>query len=169
MMSSGAIAYPTRCQNRSEGRGRGKPQTCISERMTKKAPATSPLLIHSPSSTNEFTAYSAQDSMSMVATATYNPLIPLGEPVAARRFLLPRKSRRTITRVRRTLSETATEIHGILYLRRRMAQVWLTGCDIWWMTKIPDPILLVLVNGVSPERGHITYQRTQGTRGRGRQ
>ena len=129
--------------------------------MTKKAPAASLLVTHSPISTNEFAAYSAQDSMSMVATAMYNPLIPDGEPVAARTFLLPRKSRRTIMRVRRTLSETATEIHGILYLRRRMAQVLLTGCDIWKMTKIPIPILMSLAQSVTARLWR-TQIRTNG-------
>ena len=101
--------------------------------------------------------------MSMVATATYNPLIPYGDPVAVRTLLLLRKSRRTITKVRRTLSETEIEIHGTLYLRRRMPQVLLTGCDIWWTTRIPVPKLEALAQNVTVGLWRNTYQRRRDT------
>ena len=63
----------------------------------------------SPMYNTELTAKRAEDSMSMVAIDLYNPLIPVGDPVAARTFLPYRMSRTTIMRVRRMLTESAIE------------------------------------------------------------
>ena len=60
---------------------------------------------------SELTAEGAEDSISMVAMALYDPLIPAGDPVAARMFLPYRTSRTTIIRVRRTLSESESEMY----------------------------------------------------------
>ena len=65
-----------------------------------------------PMTNNELTAKRAEDSMSMVAIVLYNPLIPTGDPVAARTSLPWRTSRTTIMRVRRMLSESEIEMYG---------------------------------------------------------
>ena len=62
-----------------------------------------------PMTNNEFKAKRAQDSMRMVETVLYHPLIPARYPVAVRMVLPCRTSRVTIIRVRRTLSETEIE------------------------------------------------------------
>jgi len=59
----------------------------------------------------ELTAKRAEDSMSMVAIDLYNPLIPAGDAVAARTFQLYRMSRTTTMKVRRTLSESESDIY----------------------------------------------------------
>ena len=63
-------------------------------------------------SNNELVAYSAEDSMSMVAMVLYNLLILGGDPIIAQIFLSCRTSRMTIIRVRRMLSETEVERLG---------------------------------------------------------
>jgi len=71
------------------------------------------LVANATMANNELTAKRAQDSMSMVAMVLYNPPIPAQDPVAARTDLPCRTSRRTIIRVRKTLSETGIEKYGI--------------------------------------------------------
>jgi len=65
-----------------------------------------------PMTNTELTAKRADDSMSMVAMVLYSPLIPTGDPVAARTFLPCRTSRTTIMRVRRMLSDNEIEMYG---------------------------------------------------------
>ena len=82
----------------------------------------------------------AQDSMSVVETVLYNPVIPAADPVAARMFLPCRTSRTTIIRVRRTLSETEIERYGIPNWEN-IAR-W---CSRKHSITIPVPILMALV------------------------
>ena len=72
-------------------------------------------LAHSPMTNNELTAKRVEDSMSVVAMDLYNPLLPSGDPMAARAFLPRRTSRTTIITVRRMLSESVIENHGRLH------------------------------------------------------
>ena len=74
-----------------------------------RPPAVGFLEAIDPMVNNELVAKRAQDSISMVAIVLYNVLIPARAPVAVRMFLLCRTSRRTIMRVRVTLSETEIE------------------------------------------------------------
>ena len=64
-----------------------------------------------PRTNNEFTAYRAEDSMSMVTMTLYNPPIPV-PPMEARMSLAWSISRMTIMRVRRTLSDNEIEKYG---------------------------------------------------------
>ena len=76
------------------------------------ASATGLRLVHSPMTNNELTAKMAEDSTSVVAMDLYKPLLPAGDPVAARTFLPYRTSRTMIMAVRRMLSESVIEYHG---------------------------------------------------------
>ena len=61
---------------------------------------------------NELTVKRAEDSTSVVAMDLYKPLLPAGDPMAARTFLRHRTSRTTIMAVRRMLSESVIKYHG---------------------------------------------------------
>ena len=83
---------------------------------TTKLPMTKILLselyataARAPMTKDEFKVKMAQDSMRMMETVLYNPLIPARDPVAARMVLPCRESWTTIIMVRRTLSETESE------------------------------------------------------------
>ena len=85
-----------------------KARTRVCLRMGEKIYRARLLAPNSPRHSNEFTAYRAQDSTSMVTIVLYNPQIPVF-PRTARVSLACRMSRMTIMRVRRTLSETEIE------------------------------------------------------------
>ena len=113
-----------------------------------------PALTNAATTTNEFTVNRAQDSMSMVEIALYNPLIPTGDPVAARMFLPCRTSRMTIVRVRRTLSETEIEMYGTpkrggIGLCSRYVPNWK------YSITMPIPTLMVLVQSITTNFGGI--------------
>ena len=82
-----------------------------------------------PINNNEFKAYSAEDSTSIVIMTLYNSPIPPGLPMAARMFLQCRRSRMTIMRVRRTLSETEVEKYGRPMFMEIGVQMLLSGCE----------------------------------------
>jgi len=110
--------------------------------------------------TNELMANRAQDSMSMVEIALYNPLIPTWDPVAARMFLPCRTSRMTIIRVRRTLSETEIERYGIP--KRGSIGLLLRYLPCWkHSVTIPIPTLMGLVQSIAAGlwKGIIRTQR----------
>jgi len=91
-------------------RNQGKAQTWVLERIGKNAFVVGLLAPRGMMTNNELTAKRADDSTSMVMVVLYNPLIPVGDPMAAR-ILLPRRTRRTtIMRVRRMLSESEIEM-----------------------------------------------------------
>ena len=99
---------------------------------------------------NEFTAKMAEDSMSMVAIVLYNPLIPAGDPVAARTLLPCRMSRPTIMRVRITLSESEIEMYGI------PGQMCLDA-KIGYTDSIPIAVLPTLALSVTTVRAELNY------------
>jgi len=73
----------------------------------------------------------------------YNPPIPDGDPTIARIFLPYKTSRMTIMRVRRTLSETATERYGRMKMPLPHAQDLVASIDI------PVPIIVGLAQGIA--------------------
>jgi len=79
--------------------------------MGKKVSAARFPAPHNPINTSEFTVYNAEDSMSIVMVALYNPILPAA-PLVERMFLLCSTRRVTIMTVRRTLSETEIERYG---------------------------------------------------------
>lgn len=107
------------------------------------------LAAHVPTTNNELTAKRAEDSMSMVATVLYNPLIPVGDPVAAQTFLIYRTSRTTIMRVRMTLSESETE----MYTGNNWELVITNFCV--QSHRIPVAILSTLALSVASVRGEL--------------
>jgi len=111
---------------------------------------------HVPMTTNELTAKRAEDSMSMVATATYNPPNPTRDPVAARTFLPYRTSRTTIMRVRRMLSESEIEMYG------RVDQgLILTHCSVGRIARMPIAISPILVLSVTNVYRELRYVPTE--------
>ena len=73
----------------------------------------------------------AEDSMSMVTMALYNPVAPEGASMAVRIFLLCKTSRITIMSVRRMLSEREMEKYGRPKLMAMEFQMLLFGCEVW--------------------------------------
>ena len=114
------------------------------------------LVAHVPMTTNELTAKRAEDSMSMVAMATYNPPNPAKDPVAARKFLPCRTSRTTIMKVSRTLSESEIEIYG------RVDQgLIFTHSSVGRIARIPIAISLTSVLGVTRVLRELGYIPTE--------
>ena len=79
---------------------------------------------------NEFIAYRAEDSMSIVTMALYDLPIPV-IPMAARTFLLCRTSRMTIMRVRKMLSVVEIKKYGSPKSTVKLAQMLLFGREVW--------------------------------------
>ena len=67
----------------------------------------------------------------MVMIVLYTPVVPAGESVAARMFLPCSKSRMTIMRVRKVLSEIEIEKYGRPKLMATVFQTLLSGCEVW--------------------------------------
>ena len=122
-------------------------------RIGKATFATQILAANDPTTNNEFTAKRAQDSMNMVAMVLYNPPIPVQDPVATRTALPCRTSRRTIIRVRVTLSDTEIE-KSVIMGTVTDAQPEITN-------RRPIATLLTLALSVTAVRGILKYALTE--------
>jgi len=100
---------------------------------------------------NELTAYRAEDSMTMVAIVLYNPPSPVEDPVAARTFLPRRMSPTAIIMVRRTLSESDIENHARFHGRR------LTTRSDGKSARMPIAILPTSALSITTVRGELKY------------
>jgi len=94
--------------------------------------------------------------MTMVATVLYNPLSPLGDPVAARTFLPRRMSPTAIIRVRRTLSDSEIENHARFH-GRRLTDIRLNGKS----DRMPVATLPMSVLSITTVRGELKYIPTE--------
>jgi len=103
-------------------------------------------LTNATTTTNELAVKRAQDSINMVETVLYNPVIPAADPVAARMFLPCRASRMTIIKVRRILSETEIERYGMPNWENIGHKSLARWCCRKYSSAIPLPILMALVS-----------------------
>jgi len=111
---------------------------------------------HVPMTTNELTANTAEDSMSMAATDLYKPPIPVEDPKAAQTFLPYRTSWKTIMKVRRTLSEREIEMNG------RVDQgLTFTHPGVGRIARIPIATTQGLALSVTSARGEPEYIPTE--------